>query len=490
MNTGEFERHLHVILETPCPFLVLVSPEERRVVSILQSVAAHRVIPVAILAETGGIFTDEQLIDVIGKTDIPHIWVLFDSHIWMRDAKWVRRLRDIRDQMTRRHQTLVMVQPVTSVPLELERDVDWVELSLPSTDELTRVLHQAFADANTGHPTGEAQQSLVHAAKGLTEDETYRLFRRLVVTRPSSLADALAEISLEKRRLIRMSDLLELHDDVPEVHNVGGLARLKQWLLARARAFSQDARVFGLPQPKGLLLLGVQGCGKSLTAKVIARMWHLPLARLDFGQLFRRGAAPEEALRQVLRLAESLAPLILWVDEIEKSFFGIGQGGSEVLHRVFASFITWLQEKQAPVFVVATANSIDQLPPELLRKGRFDEVFFVDLPDVHERRTIFEIHLQKRGRAPENFDLEVLAAKSEHFSGAEIEQCVIAALYEAFSASRDITQNDLLKVTTETVPMYFTYEEQTKRLRDWAKTRARNASSDSRLLDLFGNFRD
>ncbi|NUN15544.1 MAG: AAA family ATPase [Myxococcales bacterium] len=490
MNTGDFERYLRIAFETPCPFLVLVSHEERRVAQIVLSLAANEPIPVSIFTEQSELSPDQQAIAAIRETTTRHIWVLCDSHIWMRDAKWVRRLRDLREHLISHQQTLVLVQPVTAVPLELERDVDLIELSLPSADELAHVLRRAFADANAGNPTAEAEQSLVRAAKGLTEDETYRMFRRLAVSRPASLVDALAEVAQEKRRLIRMSDLLELYDDIPDLTHVGGLTRLKQWLLARTRAFSQDARVFGLPQPKGLLLLGVQGCGKSLTAKVIARMWHLPLARLDLGQLFRRGAAPEEALRQVLRLSESLAPLILWVDEIEKSFHGIGHGAGEVIHRVFASFITWLQEKQAPVFVVATANSVDQLPPELLRKGRFDEIFFVDLPDIHERKAIFEIHLRGRGRTPANFDLETLATKTEHFSGAEIEQCVIGALFEAFSASRDLNQQDLLKVTSETVPIYFTYEEQTKRLRDWAKTRARNASSDSRLLDLFGNFKD
>jgi SpoVK/Ycf46/Vps4 family AAA+-type ATPase len=218
---------------------------------------------------------------------------------------------------------------------------------------------------------------------------------------------------------------------------------------------------------------------------VIASLWNLPLARLDLGQLFRSHGAPEEALRQTLTLAESLAPLVLWMDEIDKTFHGVGESGSDTLRRLFGTLITWLQEKQAPVFVVATANQVDSLPPELLRKGRFDELFFVDLPDRAERESIFQIHLEKHGRSPSSFDLTRLSETSEHFSGAEIAECVVGALYLAFAEDRELQQSDLLRVVQETVPLYFTYEERIKELREWAKSRARNASRDTSLLELF-----
>jgi SpoVK/Ycf46/Vps4 family AAA+-type ATPase len=234
------------------------------------------------------------------------------------------------------------------------------------------------------------------------------------------------------------------------------------------------------------LLLGVQGCGKSLSAKAVAELWKFPLLRLDVGAMFSGlGASPEAAMREAIKVSESLAPVVLWVDEIEKGF---GQSeGEESSSRVFGSFITWLAEKRAEVFVVATANDVSALPPELLRRGRFDEIFFVDLPNQHERLEILRVHVKKRGRAPEKFAvLQKIAKDAEHFSGAELEQVVISALYNAFAEKREMTDQDLMLATKTTVPLYTTYEEKIKALRDWAKTRARPATLDSTVLDLFG----
>jgi SpoVK/Ycf46/Vps4 family AAA+-type ATPase len=256
---------------------------------------------------------------------------------------------------------------------------------------------------------------------------------------------------------------------------------LKDWMRKRTAAFGQKARDFGLPAPKGILLLGVQGCGKSLCCKAVASQWKLPLLRMDVGKIFSGiVGSSEENMRRAIRMAESIAPCVLWLDELEKGFAGtqsspFSDGGTT--SRVFASFVTWLQEKTAPVMVVATANDISQLPPELMRKGRFDEIFFVDLPAEDERDEIFEIHLRKRKRDPARFDLKLLAAESAGYSGAEIEQAIIAALYDAFDAGRDIETEDVVRSTRQSVPLSRTMKEQIAMLREWAASRARPAST-------------
>ena len=284
----------------------------------------------------------------------------------------------------------------------------------------------------------------------------------------------------EKRQVIRKSGLLEYYPVQEGLRQIGGLDYLKYWLGRRAPAFSEAARRFGLPEPKGLLLLGVQGCGKSLTAKAVAAQWHLPLLRLDVGRIFSGlVGSSEENLRKAIRVAESVAPAVLWIDEIEKGLSGIASSGmtdSGVTARVFGTLLTWLQEKTAPVFVIATANRIEALPPELLRKGRFDEIFFVDLPTPEERQEIFDIHLRRRGRDPARFDLSELTRLSPGFSGAEIEQAVVEGLYHAFADGKELEQAHLVGAISETMPLATTMKEEIARLREWARTRTRPAS--------------
>ena len=266
------------------------------------------------------------------------------------------------------------------------------------------------------------------------------------------------------------------YTEAPE--NVGGLAVLKDWLLLRERAFTQDARDFGLPSPKGIALIGIPGTGKSLTAKMIADLWHLPLLRLDVGALFGSLVGEsEERTRRALSLAETISPCILWVDEIEKAFaFGSGDAGTS--QRVFAHLLTWMQDKTSPCFVVATANNIAALPPELLRKGRFDEIFFLDLPTIEERREIFTVHLKKRRCIPAEFDLDTLARESEGYVGAEIEQTIIDAMYRAFSENmRRVTTADILLCMKTQVPLSVSQRETVAALRAWlAEGRAQSAS--------------
>jgi SpoVK/Ycf46/Vps4 family AAA+-type ATPase len=289
------------------------------------------------------------------------------------------------------------------------------------------------------------------------------------------------EIIKQKKDIIRKSGLLDWIDVNADLDSVGGLNELKNWLNTRKRAFTQEAVEFGLPEnPKGILLVGVQGAGKSLCAKAVANYWYFPLLRLDMGKIFSGLVGSSESnMRQVFKVAESVAPAILWCDEIDKGMSGsssssMTDGGTT--SRVMGSWLTWMQEKTSPVFVVATANDVSQLPPELLRKGRFDEIFFVDLPDAYERQIIFEIHLKKRKRDPRNFDIVKLVEYADGFTGAEIEASIVSAMYEAFYYSREINNQDLEKAIKETVPLSKTMAESINALRKWANNRARNAS--------------
>jgi SpoVK/Ycf46/Vps4 family AAA+-type ATPase len=315
------------------------------------------------------------------------------------------------------------------------------------------------------------------AALGLTLTEAENVFAKCIVEKGVFDLDL---IVAEKQQLIRKSGVLEYFEARDEVSDIGGLEILKAWLNNRALAFTEKAQKFGLPSPRGILLLGVQGCGKSLTAKAVAHLWRLPLLRLDVGRIFAGlVGSSEQNMRRAIQMAETVSPCVLWLDEIEKGLAGLESSGladAGVTARVFATLNTWMQEKTKPVFVVATANEIMQLPPELLRKGRFDEIFFVDLPAESERREIFVIHLGRRKRDPKEFDLDRLAAESDGFSGAEIEQAVISGLYAAFEEGREITTEDVLTALRQTVPLSVTMREEIGMVRRWAKGRARPAS--------------
>ncbi|PSN10691.1 AAA family ATPase, partial [filamentous cyanobacterium CCP5] len=283
----------------------------------------------------------------------------------------------------------------------------------------------------------------------------------------------------EKRQTMRQTQILDFYPATEQISDIGGLDNLKDWLVRRGQAFSEKARQYGLPHPRGLLLVGIQGTGKSLTAKAIAHHWHLPLLRLDVGRLFAGLVGESESrTRQMIQLAEALAPCVLWIDEIDKAFAGIGGAGDAgTASRVFGTFITWMAEKTSPVFVMATANRVEKLPSEFLRKGRFDEIFFVDLPNAEERKDIFQIHLQKRRRDIERFDLDQLTKVCDGFSGAEIEQGLISAMYEAFAQGREFTQLDIIAAIRATLPLSKTMSEQVTALRDWARQRARPAAA-------------
>lgn len=491
MNAAACAREIALLLRSGWRVIALETFEESRALRLLEQVTKscdRELLTFSIATGLSGQAQRSATLDdglrAMSEHARPAVFTVLDAHRLLGDTTALRRLRDMLSTFAERSQTLVLVGPLIDVPLELERETRHVELPLPRRDELEALFRRAVE-----HPDLDTLQSAVGAALGLTGSEALRVFRK-ACTAAGGLSDAaVAEIVREKRQALRRTPALEFCDTADQLADVGGLGELKRWLFDRRRAFSEEASKFGLPAPRGLLLLGVQGCGKSLCAKAVAREWKFPLLRLDIAEAFSGGEkTPEATIREATALAESLSPAVLWIDEIEKGFAAAASDGTS--SRVFGSFLTWLSEKQSPVFVVATANDVASLPPELLRRGRFDELFFVDLPTQTERIEILAIHLRKRGRDPKQFALDDLAGQAERLSGAELEQVVASALYTAFAESRDLGDNDLANAINETVPLYDTFEKRIKELRDWARTRARAATIDAKLVDLFrGNAR-
>lgn len=491
---SQVDQELETLIRARYPLIYVVSWEERRVEEALRAISSSRGKRMWTWTVTSGLVNSPTArdaktrapmaaLDVIEASNDPAVYVLKDFHAFINDTEITRRLRDLTYSLKTSYKTVIILAPALKLPPELEKEITVVDYALPSLDDLDRLLENIIQSVKNNTQidtklTPDEREHLLEAALGLTANEAENVFARSLVEKRKFDVDT---ILTEKEQIIRKSGMLEYYRVDEGMADVGGLDQLKDWMRKRNQAFGQRARDFGLPSPRGILLLGVQGCGKSLSAKAVASQWKLPLLRLDVGRIFGGIVGQsEENMRRAIRMSESIAPTILWLDELEKGFSGtqssgISDGGTTA--RVFASFITWLQEKTAPVFVVATANRVEDLPPELLRKGRFDEIFFVDLPSEAERKEIFEIHIRKRKRDPANFDLNALASAAEGYSGAEIEQVVVSALYDAFDASRDITTEDLLQNIRISVPLSRTMREQIEELRYWASTRARNASS-------------
>ena len=485
------ERELGWLLRAGYRVVAFESFEEERALRVLERAAAEaqRTLSVWSLAagvEGRGAGSLDAGLRELEALEKPIVLAVLDAQTVLADAVAVRRLRDALPRLAQRRQTVVLLGPIVDLPLELEREASRVTLPLPSADELRRLFERVASSNGGGAPSGEGLDECVRAAQGLTSTEAVRVLRKAWLAAGAGGAGTVAHVLREKQKALRRVPALSFHDAGDELTEVGGLGELKRWLAERRRAFGSEARAFGLPVPRGLLLLGVQGCGKSLAAKAVAREWRFPLLRLDLAAAFGdRSRSPELTMREATAVAESLAPVVLWIDEIEKGFAATERDPSA--NRVFGAFLTWLAEKQAPVFVVATANDVTALPPELLRRGRFDELFFVDLPNEAERVEILAIHLRKRGRDPAQYPLAELAARALRLSGAELEQVVAAGLYKAFAEHRELSDNDLANAIEETVPLYETYEERIKELRDWARTRARPATLDARMVDLFGH---
>jgi ATPase family associated with various cellular activities (AAA)/AAA+ lid domain len=456
-----------------------------------------------------------ELLAQLGEYPAEHLFLVKDFHAWIGDPLIVRRLRDLVNELTAQRKTLIFLGPVAQIPFDLVKDSVRIELPLPGYEDLRDEFDAALAElresATEGSPhphsnplpagpgrgdtavelnlSTDDEDKLIKAVMGLTTQEARKAWRRALHGRHELNDDVFTTLIAEKRTLASGSDLLEFYDLEEGVGDIGGLDSLKDWLKRRAEAYTPRAREQGIPLPKGMLLLGVQGCGKSLTARATARLLAFPLIRLDIANLLgsARGES-EKNMRSVLTLVESIAPAVLWLDEIEKGFAGVetdGSGGGDAtMTRLVGSFLTWMGEIQKPIFVVATANSVQNLPPEMLRRGRFDELFFVDLPNFDERKHIIGIHLKKRGWKPEQFDIDDLATRSEGFSGAELEQVVVTAMIDAFGQGHVMTYDDLERAWRSTVPLSVTMEDKIFALRNWAQDRCRRATSDSRVTAM------
>lgn len=394
------------------------------------------------------------------------------------DPLLVRRLKDLLRAAKTQGHCLILLGCRSKLPEELSHEFTSLDLPLPGADQLGVVLDGILSSANLTGNEPDEREAILSSAQGLTTTEAENAFALSVVEsgKPDSLV-----IAREKARTLRSGGLVEIVEAGISPDQIGGLDLLKQWLLTRSRAFSREARGFGLPVPKGLLIVGIPGTGKSLTAKATAAAFGMPLLRLDMGRVFGGIVGQSESnLRSVIRTAEAISPCVLWIDEIEKGFAGGNGGGGNdggTSSRVFGSFLSWMQEKDKPVFVVATANDVSKLPPEFLRKGRFDELFFVDLPSQTERSAIWDIVIRKYHRPTVRFDCATLSRATDQYTGAEIEAVFVEALHEAFGAGRDATENDVLAAIGEIIPMATLMDGEIGRLRQWAKGRAREAAS-------------
>jgi len=491
---------IDILIRARYPLIYIVSWEEARILERLKEMAQRRQKKLFLWSITRGIFkleddpskVDDSMRDPLNALNFVEkcpdaaLFVFLDFHSYLNDQTIIRKVRDLVNNLKNTYETLIILSPVLTVPIELEKEFVVIDYDLPTYEEINELLDGIIEILSKSEEvkvdlTPQVKEKLVKAALGLTLSEAENAFARAVVIDRRLDIEDIDKILEEKKQAIRKTKLLEYYETREEFAHVGGLDILKDWLTKRGTAFTQKAQEFGLPQPKGILLIGVQGCGKSLTAKAVASCWKLPLLRLDIGAVFSGiVGSSEENMRRAIRAAGTLAPIILWIDEIEKGLSGVqsstfSDAGTSA--RVFSTFLTWLQEKTEPVFVIATANNIQLLPPELLRKGRFDEIFFVDLPSPQERKEIFAIHLQKRKRDYKTFDLAALVQASEGFSGAEIEQAIISSLYDAFLETRDINTQDILKNIKESIPLSITMKENIDDIRNWARQRARCASA-------------
>ncbi|PLZ97105.1 AAA family ATPase [Fischerella thermalis CCMEE 5268] len=416
----------------------------------------------------------------------PGVFILRDYHRFLDDVAIARKLRNLAKLLKSQPKNIVLLSPRIVIPDDLTEVLTVVEFPLPNAAEIRSEVERLLIA--TGHsPPSRFLDDLVRSCQGLSMERIRRVLARAIATHGELQPEDVDLVLEEKRQTIRQTQILDFIPATEQISDIGGLDNLKDWLLRRGGAFTERARQYGLPHPRGLLLVGIQGTGKSLTAKAIAHHWHLPLLRLDVGRLFAGLVGESESrTRQMIQVAEALAPCVLWIDEIDKAFSGLGsKGDAGTTSRVFGTFITWLAEKTSPVFVVSTANDIQALPPEMLRKGRFDEIFFVGLPTQEERKAIFNVHLSRlRAHNIKSYDIDRLAYETPDFSGAEIEQTLIEAMHIGFSQNRDFTTDDILEAASQIIPLARTATEQIQQLQEWAAAgRARLASKHSPLSD-------
>jgi SpoVK/Ycf46/Vps4 family AAA+-type ATPase len=479
---------IEILVRARYPLIYVVSFEEQRVIERLNSIAASRKKQLFSWTITEGLRNPDgssvselkdpiKVLEYINQSTAKGLFILCDYHPYLNDPVVLRKLRDAAHNLKSTLKNIIILSAALKIPLELEKEIAVIDYKLPAKEELAAII--ARISGGLGLARDEAGwEKIIEAALGLTAEEAENVFAKSLVRKG---AFDIRTILSEKEQSIRKSGVLEYCHATENMKEVGGLEELKKWLAKRGKAFTKEARSFGLPEPRGILLLGIPGCGKSLVAKAIAALWELPLLKLDVGKVFSSFVgSSEENVRRAIQTAESIAPSILWLDEIEKGFSGMGSSGMTdggTTARVFGTFLTWLQEKQSQVFVVATSNDVSHLPPELLRKGRFDEIFYVDLPARNERAAILGIHLGKRSRPVEHFEVGELAAMTAGFSGSELEEVVVSGLYDAFDEGVELGQAHLEGAIRNMIPLSTTMESQIKGIREWAKLRARRASA-------------
>ena len=492
-----FEADLNLTLRARYPLIYIPSAEEERVEAVITNVAKSLGRSIFVWDFVDGYQSNPndagmgkrnplQALEFVDKIPKGAVFVLRDFDRFLDDVAIARKLKNLARRLKSEAQNIIVLASQINIPDSLSEFFSILEFPLPNPSELRTEIEQIACSVSYSNPTCDIQldkqaiDDLVRAGQGLSLEKMRRVLAKAIAENGRLRPDDVDLILEEKRQSIRQTQILEFYPSTTEINDIGGLDNLKEWLLRRGSAFSDRARKYGLPHPRGLLLAGIQGTGKSLTAKAISHHWHLPLLRLDVGRLFAGLVGESESrTRQMIQLAEALSPCVLWIDEIDKAFAGTdGRGDSGTTNRVFGTFLTWMAEKTSPVFVVATANNIRTLPPELLRKGRFDEVFFVGLPNQEERSQIFSVHVSKyRPHNTRAYDIDRLAYETPDFSGAEIEQGIIEAMHIGFSQNRDFTTDDILEAASQIVPLAQTAQQEIQVLQEWAASgKARLAS--------------
>ncbi len=474
------------------PLIYLISEEESRVERIICSVAEklkYRVYSWSCLTgyKNGGANAAADPVEALerfSKGQDPAVLIFKDLHLLISgNSRLIRQLKECRLTLRKSKKKIFFVAPTLFLPDELFTVFKIEDIPLPQAEELEALLDSNLKHRKNGAAlqkalTPDLRDKLIVAGMGFTLDEAADAYDEAISSQPTICAKTVDHVIDEKRRLVRKSGVLEYVSAQTETWEIGGLTNLKKWLTDRSKAFAPNAVKLGLVPPKGILVMGVSGCGKSLCIKAIAVHWKLPLLRLDMGRIYDGIAGrPEEAMRKAIKTAEAVSPCVLWIDEIEAGIANQQQkqkGGDEA--RVLALFLTWMQEKTAPVFVGATANEVEVLPPEILRKGRFDELFYMGLPLKEERRQILSIHMKKRNVDPKRFDMEYLADSTEGLNGAEIEQGVISAIYESLDQGGEVTEHGLANSLRNIVPLSRTMRERIQKIEAWARDRAMKAS--------------
>ncbi|MCK6484629.1 MAG: AAA family ATPase [Phycisphaerae bacterium] len=490
---GDRPEDLRLLIRSRHPFIGIQTVDEQRAAELVERVATDMGLPLFEWSLTQGMRRRLP----VGGAPMPnttsaagalvHVADLSQTAIYrftslgvhLREPVVERAFRDLYPVLSSRRSTLILIDAAAQLSEPLQRLIAPFNLSWPSEEELRQVVREAFREASALHRikvtlTRKQSDALVQNLRGLTRTEALRILLSVMLDDQVLGPEDVPRILQAKRAVLSRTGILENVPVDVEPDQVGGLASLKAWLARRRRGFTNEARDFGLDPPRGVLLLRVQGCGKSLCARVVAADWQLPLLRLDPGVLYQKYVGESESrLRQALLQAEAMAPAVLWIDEIEKAFASASADSADggLSQRMFGSFLTWMQDRRAPIFLIATANDISALPPELVRKGRFDEVFFVDLPEAAARMDIVRIHLRRRGRDPGDFDVEAIAGATEGFSGAEIEQAIVSALYAAFAEDRALDTATILDEIGRTRPLSQLMAERLAELRAWAAQR-------------------